>query len=124
MSHGQISLVSGRNYFDRRLGNFRVQIQPDDEGLPEAKLTASVLAPPHLTERERSSGIPSTVDISTPFPEALKLAAEILRAAKGAGITLPKGIVLRWNFPGCRSSYVDISISLFRLLEPQHWGKR
>jgi hypothetical protein len=97
MAYGQISLVSGRNYFDRRLGNFHVQIQRDDEGLPEAKLTASVLAPPHLTERERSSGIPSTVDISTPFPEALKLASEILHAAKGAGISLPQGVVLRWS---------------------------
>lgn len=55
--------------FDRRLGSFRVQIRRDDEDLPEAKLTASVLAPPHLTEHERSSGIPSTVELSTPFPE-------------------------------------------------------
>ena len=112
MGYGQISLVSGRNYFDRRLGNFRVQIQPDDEGLREARLTASVLAPPHLTERERSSGIPSTVDISTPFPEALKLAAEILRLAKGAGIPLPKGIALRWNFPiAARCGHRHIFIS-------------
>lgn len=78
---------------------FRVQIQRDDEHLPEAKLTASVLAPTHLAERELSSGIPSTVELSTPFPEALELAAEILRAAKSAGIPLPKGVVLRWNFP-------------------------
>ena len=99
MAYGQISLVSGRNYFDRRLGNFQIQIRRDDEDLPEAKLTATVLAPLHLTERERSSGIPSTVELSTPFPDALKLATDILRLAQGAGIPLPKGIVLRWNFP-------------------------
>ena len=95
MAYGQISLVSGRNYFDQRLGNFRVQIRRDDGDSLEAKLTASVLAPLHLTERERSSGIPSTVELSTPFPEALKLADEILRLANGAGIPLPKGVVLR-----------------------------
>jgi hypothetical protein len=83
--------------YGRRLGSFRVQIQPDDEGLPEAKLTASVLAPPHLTEHERSNGIPSTVELSTSIPDALKLAVDILRLAKGAGIPLPQGVVLRWS---------------------------
>ena len=84
MPYGEIALASGRNFLIRRLGKFRVQIQRDDEHLPEAKLTASVLAPTHLAERELSSGIPSTVELSTPFPEALELAAEILRAAKSA----------------------------------------
>ena len=99
MGYGQISLVSGRNYFDRRLGSFRVQIQRDDEGEPQATLTASVLAPPHLTERQRSSGIPSTVELSTSIPDTMKLAVDILSLAEGAGIPLPQGVVLRWNFP-------------------------
>jgi hypothetical protein len=92
MAYGQISLVSGRNYLDQRLGNFRVQIRRGDGDSLEAKLTASVLAHPHLTERERSSGIPSTVDISIPLPEALKVAVDILHAARAAGLPLPLGV--------------------------------
>ena len=44
MAH-RLDIVSGRNEFDRRLGNFRVQIQRDDEGEPVAMITANILAP-------------------------------------------------------------------------------
>jgi hypothetical protein len=81
-------IASGKNEFDRRLGNFRVQIQLD-EGEHVAAITASILAPRHLSEHQRSSGIPSTVDISIPAPDALRLAVSILKAARSAGIQLP-----------------------------------
>ena len=88
MAH-RLDIASGRNEFDRRLGNFRVQIQRDDEGEPVAMITANILAPRHLSEHQRSSGIITTVDISTPAPDALRLAVFILRAAKSAGLSLP-----------------------------------
>jgi hypothetical protein len=62
MGH-RLDIASGKNEFDRRLGNFRVQIKLDDEGEQVAAITASILAPRHLSEHQRSSGIPSTVDI-------------------------------------------------------------
>ena len=88
MAH-RLDIASGRNEFERRLGNFRVQIQRDDEGEPVAMITANILAPRHLSEHQRSNGIITTVDISTPAPDALRLAVFILRAAKSAGLPLP-----------------------------------
>ena len=55
MAH-RLAVASGRNEFDRRLGNFRVQIQRDDEGEPVAMITANILAPRHLSEHQRSNG--------------------------------------------------------------------
>jgi hypothetical protein len=91
MGH-RLDIVSGKNEFDRRLGNFRVQIKLDDEGERGATITASILAPRSLSEHLRSGGIPSTVDISTPAADALRLAVSILRAAQDAGLTLPAGL--------------------------------
>jgi hypothetical protein len=88
MGH-RLEIASGKNEFDRRLGNFRVQIKRGDEGEHVATITASILAPRRLSEHERSSGIPSTVDISAPAPDALRLAVSILRAARSAGLQLP-----------------------------------
>jgi hypothetical protein len=88
----RLDTASGRNEFDRQLGNFRVQIQRDDEGEPVATITANILAPRHLSEHQRSSGIMSTVDISTPAPDALRLAIFILREAKRAGLPLPSQV--------------------------------
>jgi hypothetical protein len=88
----RLDIASGKNEFDRRLGNFRVQIKRDEEGEHVASITASILAPRHLSEHQRPSGIPSTVDISTPAPDALRLAVSILRAAQDAGLTLPAGL--------------------------------
>jgi hypothetical protein len=79
-----LDIASGKNEFDRR-----VQIKLADEGEHVAAITASILAPRHLSEHQRSSGIPSTVDISIPAPDALRLAVSILKAARGAGIQLP-----------------------------------
>jgi hypothetical protein len=87
MGH-RLDIASGKNEFDRRLGNFRVQIKLDDEGEHVAAITASILAPRHLSEHQRSSGIPSTVDISIPA-DALRLAVSILKAARSVGIQLP-----------------------------------
>jgi hypothetical protein len=91
VGHG-LDIASGKNEFDRRLGNFRVQIKLDDEGERVATITASILAPRSLSEHLRSGGIPSTVDISTPAADALRLAVSILRAAQDAGLTLPAGL--------------------------------
>jgi hypothetical protein len=44
MGH-RLDIASGKNEFDRRLGNFRVQIKLDDEGEHVAAITASILAP-------------------------------------------------------------------------------
>src|SRR6516165_5388116 len=55
MAH-RLDIASGRNEFERRLGNFRVQIQRDDEGEPVAMITANILAPRHLSEHQRSNG--------------------------------------------------------------------
>jgi hypothetical protein len=87
MAH-RLDVASGRNEFDRRLGNFRVQIQRDDEGEPAAMITANILAPRHLSEHQRSNGVITTVHISTPAPDAVRLAVFILRAAKSAGLPL------------------------------------
>ena len=88
MGH-RLDIASGKNEFDRRLGNFRVQIQRDNEGEYVATITANILAPRHLSEHQRSDGILSTVDISTPAADALRLAVFILRAAESAGLQLP-----------------------------------
>jgi hypothetical protein len=84
-----LDIASEKNEFDRRLGNFRFKIKVDEEGEHVATITARILAPRHLSEYRRSSGIPSTVDISTPAPDALRLAVSILRAAQNAGLQLP-----------------------------------
>jgi hypothetical protein len=91
MGH-RLDVASGKNEFDRRLGNFRVQIKLDDEGEHVATITASILAPRSLSERLRAPAILSAVDISTPAPDALRLAVSILRAAQDAGLTLPAGL--------------------------------
>ena len=44
MGH-RLDIASGKNEFDRRLGNFRVQIKLDEEGEHVATITASILAP-------------------------------------------------------------------------------
>jgi hypothetical protein len=88
MGH-RLDVMSGKNEFDRRLGNFRVRIKRDDDGEHIATMTANILAPRNLSEHQRSSGIPSTVDISTPASDALRLAVSILRAAQSAGLKLP-----------------------------------
>jgi hypothetical protein len=72
-----LDIASGKNEFDRRLGNLRVQIKRDEEGEHIASIAASILAPSRLSEHERSRGIPSTVDISAPAPDALRLAVSI-----------------------------------------------
>jgi hypothetical protein len=94
MGH-RLDIASGKNEFDRRLGNFRVQIKLNDEGEHVAAITASILAPRHLSEHQPSSDIPSTVDISTPAPNALRLAVSILRAAQNAGLTLPADFLVQ-----------------------------
>jgi hypothetical protein len=88
MGH-RLDIASGKNEFDRRLGNFRVQIKVDDEGEQVVAITASIRVPRHLSEHQRSSGIPSTVDISALAPDALRLAVSILKAARSAGLRLP-----------------------------------
>ena len=60
MAH-RLDIASGRNEFNRRLGNVRVQIERDDEDEPVATITANFLAPRHLSEHQRSSGIVTTV---------------------------------------------------------------
>jgi hypothetical protein len=77
----KLDIASGKNEFDRRLGNFRVQIKVDDEGEHVVAITASILAPRHLSEHQRSSGIPSTVDISALAPDALRLAVRTISVA-------------------------------------------
>jgi hypothetical protein len=94
MGH-RLDVASGKNEFDRRLGNFRVQIKLDDEDEHVATITASILAPRSLPEHLRSPAILSAVDISTPAPDALRLAVSILRAAQEAGLTLPAGLSIR-----------------------------
>jgi hypothetical protein len=89
MGH-RLGVASGKNEFDRRLGNFRVQIKLD-EGEHVATITASILAPRSLSEHLRSPAILSAVGISTPAPDALRLAISILRAAQEAGLRLPTG---------------------------------
>ena len=98
MGH-RLDIASGKNEFNRRLGNFRVQIKLDDEGERVATITASILAAPSLSEHLRSSGIPSTVDFSTPTPDALRLAVSTLRAAQSAGLTLPTDLSVQ-SAPG------------------------
>jgi hypothetical protein len=41
MGH-RLDIASGKNEFDRRLGNFRVQIKRGDEGDRKANLTSAV----------------------------------------------------------------------------------
>jgi hypothetical protein len=91
MGH-RLDIASGKNEFDRRLGNFRVQIKLDDEGEHIATINANVLAPRSLSEYLRSRGMLSTVDFSAPAPDALRLAVSILRAAQNAGLALPAGL--------------------------------
>ena len=91
MAH-QLDSAAGKNEFDRQLGNFRVQFERGDEGELTAKITANLLAPRCLSEHQRSNSIVASVDISTPAPDALRLAAEILREAKRLGLTLPTDV--------------------------------
>jgi hypothetical protein len=44
MGH-RLDIASGKNEFDRRLGNFRVQIKRGDEGEHIATITASIWRP-------------------------------------------------------------------------------
>jgi hypothetical protein len=91
MAH-RLDIAAGKNEFDRQLGNFRVQIRRDDEGEPIAKITANVLAPRRLSEHQRANSIITSVDMSAPAPDALRLAVLILREAKRMGLSLPSGI--------------------------------
>lgn len=96
MAGRRIDIASGPNEFDRRLGRFRVDIQVPGLDGPEATITATVLAPPHLNERHRASRIriSTTVEFSTPIQDAIELAVKVLRAARAAGIQLPSGVSL------------------------------
>jgi hypothetical protein len=85
----RLDTAVGRNAFDRRLGNFRVQIQPDAEGEFAATMVANLLAPGRLADHEPSSGLISTVEFSIPAPDALRLAVFILREARRLGLAIP-----------------------------------
>jgi hypothetical protein len=91
MGH-RLDIAYGSNEFDRRLGHFRVQIKLDEKGEHVAAITANIFAPPSLSEHLQSRRGLSTVDISTPAPDALRLAVSILRAAQNAGLALPAGL--------------------------------
>jgi hypothetical protein len=69
------------NSFEQPLGGFRVQIIQDDSGAHEAKVTATLLPPPRLSESQRASGIPSTVAMSIPVDQAIDLTMKLLSAA-------------------------------------------
>jgi len=77
----RLNVTSGANALEQPLGGFRVRVVPVDSGAPEAKVTATLLAPHGLSERERASGIPSTVDMSIPVDQAIDLAIKLLSAA-------------------------------------------
>ena len=88
---------SRRHQSVRRTTEKRLDVRLDRTGQAfdggrVATITASILAPRSLSEHLRSGGIPSTVDISTPAADALRLAVSILRAAQDAGLTLPAGL--------------------------------
>ena len=85
MGH-RLDIASGKNEFDRRLGNFRVQIKLDDEGEHVAAITASILAPRHLSEHQRYSIHGGHFD---PRARCIALAVSILKAARSAGLRLP-----------------------------------
>ena len=95
MNGRRLDIASGHNVIEPPLGFFRVQIVDEALGDPQAKLIATILPPPHLTERQRSSGISSTVEVSTSFEHALRLAVDIFRAARAAQIDLPAEVSLR-----------------------------
>lgn len=94
MAH-RLDIVSGKNEFDRRLGNFRVQFRRDNEGETVANITANILAPHHLSEHQRSNSVITTLDMFTPAPDALRLAVFILREARDAGLQLPAEVSVR-----------------------------
>jgi hypothetical protein len=91
----RLDVSSGRNFIEQPLGSFSVQIQPDDQGSIQAKVVARLLAPSHLSERQRSSGIPSTVEVSIPLENLIQLALEISGVVAAAKIPLPKGVLVQ-----------------------------
>jgi len=91
----KLDVASGDNFIEQPLGPFEVQIHRDDQDAPQAKVVARLLAPPHLSERQRASGIPSTVAVSIPLANLIQLALAISEAVEGAKIPLPKGVLVR-----------------------------
>ena len=83
MGH-RLGVASGKNEFDRRLGNFRVQIKLD-EGEHVATITASILAPRSLSEHLRSPAILSAVGISTPSARCLAVGGFYFKGSAGGG---------------------------------------
>jgi hypothetical protein len=83
----RLDIASGKNEFDRQLGNFRVQIQRDHEGEPVATITANILGSPTPFGTRTVQRHYSTVDISTPAPEALRLAV-YLTGGEAGGIAV------------------------------------
>ena len=77
----RLDVISGANSLEQPLGGFKVRVVPGNSGAPEAKVTATLLAPPGLSERQQASGIPSTVDMSIPVGQAIELALKLLSAA-------------------------------------------
>lgn len=90
-----LHLLPGANVIEQPIGNFRPQIRRGDRGGIQATLTATALPPQHLTERQRASGIPTTVDMSTSADDLLDLARSILQQATIAGIKLPPGVSIQ-----------------------------
>jgi hypothetical protein len=74
----RLNVMSGANALEQPLGGFIVRAAHDGPGAPEVKVTAGLLAPHGLSERQRASGIPSTVDMSIPVSDAIDLAMKIL----------------------------------------------
>jgi hypothetical protein len=91
----RLDVASGENFIEQPFGSFEVQIQHDDRGSIQAKVVARLLAPPRLSERQRSSGLPSTVEVSIPLDQLFQLAVEISAAVELAKLPLPKGVLVR-----------------------------
>jgi hypothetical protein len=91
----RLDIASGDNFIEPPLGPFAIQIQPDDLDGSQAKLVARLLAPPHLSERQRASGIPSTVAVSMSVENLIQSALAISAAVSAANIPLSKGVLIR-----------------------------
>jgi hypothetical protein len=86
-----VQLHPGESVINQRLGNFRVQLQREEPDGHQATITASVLGPPGLSERQRSSGN-HTLKLAMSADQAMDLAAKVLRCARDKGLPLPPGI--------------------------------
>jgi hypothetical protein len=91
----RLDVASGDNFIEQPLGNFRIQIQRGDLDAPQAKVVATLLAPRHLSERQRASGIPSTVEVSMSVESLIQLALVISAELANANVPLPKGVLVR-----------------------------